>query len=156
MQSDLIKTIAGLITIGVIVVATFMYGNAQREAQQRRDQDLKQSQQAVQSSASPVASATPAASPKVAASPASGTAAVTSPSPNTIQGGKGGAVASPSPTPTPKATTTPVAGASTAALPETGPELASTIAVGAMVVAFGAYRRSRQAIPMALRMRGRA
>jgi high-affinity Fe2+/Pb2+ permease len=51
MKRDTVKTLAGLVIIGVIVVATFMYGNAQRQAQLKHDQQVKQQQQDQASSA---------------------------------------------------------------------------------------------------------
>lgn len=45
MSRDLLKTIGGLALIAAIVVATFLYGNKQRQEQVRRDQEIKQQQQ---------------------------------------------------------------------------------------------------------------
>jgi lysozyme family protein len=57
MNRDALKTLAGLGIIALIVVATYLYGNSQREAQLR-------SQKTAQTSPSPATSA----SPKVAVS----------------------------------------------------------------------------------------
>lgn len=65
MKRDSLKTVIGLAIIGGIVVATFLYGNAQRQAQLRRDQDVKNQQSKV-AAASPTASAT--VKPQVSAS----------------------------------------------------------------------------------------
>ena len=46
MKRDTVKTLAGLIIIGGIVVATFLYGNSQRQAQLAHDQDVKKQQEA--------------------------------------------------------------------------------------------------------------
>lgn len=49
LNQDLLKTVGGLLLIGVIVVATFLYGNRQRQAQIRDDQTAtEQSEQAPQ------------------------------------------------------------------------------------------------------------
>jgi len=44
MKRETLKTLAGLIVIVGIVVATFMYGNSQRQAQLKHDQDVKKQQ----------------------------------------------------------------------------------------------------------------
>lgn len=64
MKRDSVKTAVGLFIIAGIVVATFLYGNSQRQAQLRHDQDVK-NEQAKATATSPSASATvkPAASP---------------------------------------------------------------------------------------------
>lgn len=46
MKRDSVKTAAGLAIIVLIVVATFLYGNAQRQSQLRHDQQVKAQQQA--------------------------------------------------------------------------------------------------------------
>lgn len=43
--SDLLKTIGAILVIGGIVVATFLYGNRQRQEQVRRDQQIRQEQE---------------------------------------------------------------------------------------------------------------
>jgi len=64
MKRDTVKTAVGLVIIAGIVVATFLYGNSQRQAQLRHDQDVK-NQQAKATAASPSASASvqPSATP---------------------------------------------------------------------------------------------
>jgi hypothetical protein len=69
MKRDSIKTAVGLVIIAGIVVATFLYGNTQRQAQIRHDQDVK-NQQAKATAASPSASASASASVKPSATPA--------------------------------------------------------------------------------------
>jgi hypothetical protein len=44
MNRDLLKTIGGILIIAAIVVATFLYGNQQRQEQVRRDQALQEQQ----------------------------------------------------------------------------------------------------------------
>lgn len=44
MNRDLLKTAGGIIIIGAIIVATFLYGNQQRQEQVRRDQEVEQQQ----------------------------------------------------------------------------------------------------------------
>ncbi len=64
MKRDSVKTAVGLFIIAGIVVATFLYGNSQRQAQLRHDQDVK-NQQAKATAVSPSASASikPTATP---------------------------------------------------------------------------------------------
>ena len=106
MNRDTLKTLAGLVVIGFIVVATFLYGNAQRQSQNKHDQEVKQ-QANTNPSASPAKSAAIAAQPKASTQP--GTAAVASPSSNAVQGGKVQASTAPSATTSPKASPTPSA-----------------------------------------------
>ena len=44
MNRDILKTIFGIFVIGLIVVATFLYGNKQRQDQLRKDNEAKQAQ----------------------------------------------------------------------------------------------------------------
>lgn len=131
MRSDLLKTIAGLVIIGLIVVATFMYGNAQREAQLKRDQDLKRAQEAQAS-----------ASPAVATSPTPTQVAVATTKPT------------PTPTKTPVASATPTATPAPTPLPQTGAEdLIPAVAAGAMGIAGVAWRRSQRSLLQAAKTR---
>ncbi|HSX01515.1 MAG TPA: LPXTG cell wall anchor domain-containing protein [Candidatus Saccharimonas sp.] len=123
MTSDVVKTIAGLAVIALIVVATFLYGNAQREAQQKRDAETKQAAVSPTVSVSPRATVTPTATIK------------------------------PTTTPTPKVTATPkvsaaattaVAGATATPLPQTGSEGSVVIGLGAMVLGVAVWQRSRR------------
>jgi predicted lipid-binding transport protein (Tim44 family) len=82
MKRDTLKTIAGLIIIGLIVVVTFLYGNAQRQSQNRKDQAAKQAQQQKASTQA----AQPQAQPKVAAAPATPAAPATTSVPDTGAG----------------------------------------------------------------------
>lgn len=149
MKRDTLKTLAGLIIIGGIVVATFMYGNAQRKAQLTRDQDVKKQQEAKnQQSSSPVASATNTPTPASSPTPTNNTAPVQTPGSNNIQGS-----ASPTPTSTPKPTASPLAtsgavqgAAAGSNLPETGPELAGMLGLGAITGMVVAVRGSRRAM----------
>lgn len=45
LGSDLVKTVGAILIIAIIVVATFLYGNHQRQEQVRKDQAAKQEQQ---------------------------------------------------------------------------------------------------------------
>jgi cytoskeletal protein RodZ len=168
MSRDTVKTLAGLVIIGVIVVATFLYGNAQRQSQlKKQQQTADQSQQAQPSNSAtpqagtttPQASGTPA--PSQAAqntstpTPTTNTAPVTSPNANSLQGTGGsgqpaaaGQVAG--------AQSTPQAGASGGTkppLPETGAPVAGLVGVTAIGVMMLAVRRSRQSIMKAARVR---
>lgn len=126
---DTIKTLLGLIIIVAIVVATFLYGNAQRQSQQKHDSQLS-------TQVSPSASSSPAASVS--------TAPVSSPTANDIQGGT---KSSPTPTPatTPSPTPTPTA------IPDTGAASLPLFAtLGLVLVALG-WWRSRMALAIARR-----
>jgi cytoskeletal protein RodZ len=160
MKRDTVKTLAGLLIIGIIVVATFLYGNAQRQSQLRRDEDAKKQQQAKANDqakkAQPSASAAPRTSATVAASasnkPAAhtNTAPVQSPMANGIQG-NGGAAPKPGQVAS-AATTTPATGASSA-LPETGSPVMGVIGVAAIVMMAAVLRRSKRAVFAAARAR---
>lgn len=92
MRRDLVVTIGGMILVGLIVVATFLYGNQQHQAELR----LAQEQQR-QATPAPPAAAT-ATDPMSSSS--KGTAAVQPPAAaNTLQGGasKSGSGSSPAP-----------------------------------------------------------
>lgn len=52
MKRDSVKTGLGLIVIGGIVVATYLYGNQQREAQLKQDQTVRQQEAKVTPKAS--------------------------------------------------------------------------------------------------------
>ena len=69
MKRDSVKTAVGLVIIGGIVVATFLYGNAQRQSQLRQDQAIK-TQQAKEAAASPSVSASASVKPTSAPAPA--------------------------------------------------------------------------------------
>jgi cytoskeletal protein RodZ len=149
MKRDTLKTFAGLLIIGVIVVATFLYGNAQRQSQLKHDQDVKKQQQATAADAkkaSPSASAAPTTKPSAQAN----TAPVQSPTNNKLQ--------SPgTPTPTPKPTSTPtptpaVAGAQTVPvtggsdLPDTGAPVAGLVGMVVILGSVVAMRRSKKSL----------
>lgn len=42
LNRDFLKTLGGILIIGAIVVATFLYGNQQRQEQIRKDEQAKQ------------------------------------------------------------------------------------------------------------------
>lgn len=175
MKRDTLKTLAGLIVIGGIVVATFLYGNSQRQQQQARDQEAKK-QQAAQSPTpavaantvspsvtpsptakpSPTATASPKATPSPSPKAAANTAPVKSPASNSLQGSGGsgtalGDSATPSPSPV---TTTPAAGGTGTSLPEAGPEMMGLVGVGSIAFMLMKVRGSRRAIEKAARSRG--
>jgi hypothetical protein len=157
MKRDTLKTLAGLLIIGVIVVATFMYGNAQRQAQIKRDEAAKKQQQqqananeAGKATASPSGTTTPTASPTTQPT-TGGTAAVQSPSSSSVQG-------SATSTPTPAATPGTVAGAAatpapagTAPLPDTGPEVIGVLGSAAVLGSVLYLRRSKKSLYAAVR-----
>lgn len=45
LTRDLLKTVGAILVIGIIIVATFLYGNRQRQEQVRRDQQIRQQQE---------------------------------------------------------------------------------------------------------------
>jgi len=161
MKRDTVKTLVGLVIIGGIVVATFLYGNSQRQAQLAHDQDVKK-QQAVNSQAAANVSPTASVAPSQTATPtpapaastnqqvASNTAPVKSPTSNSLQGSGSGtslgtATASPA--------VVPVTGAETSGLPQTGPEMMGAVGFGSIVVMIAAVRGSRKAMLNASRVR---
>lgn len=160
MKRDTLRTLGGVVVICLIVVATFMYGNSQRQAQIRHDQDVK-AQQEAKASTTPQASPTaaPSNSPAVASNGTSNTAPVNTPSSNSIQGSGASPSASPKPSssPTPSsspqvAVTTPDTGGS-AAMPQTGPAADGLLAIAAITAVGMAYTRSRRAVLQAARSR---
>jgi cytoskeletal protein RodZ len=158
MKRDTLKTLAGLVVIAVIVVATFLYGNAQRQAQLRRDQDLKKQQAANQTPPSNSATPTASGSPAASSSPANNTAPVKSPAASSLQG-TGGTAQQPAPSgQVAGVQTTPQAGGTGAAapasgLPETGAPVAGLVGVTAIGVMMLAVRRSKRGIFLAARGR---
>ena len=146
MKRDTIKTIAGLVIIGGIVVATFLYGNAQRQAQLAHDQDVKKQQEAKAQEQAKVAS--PSVAPATGTT-SSNTAPVKTPASNTIQGSTaatGGTVAG-------ATSTTPTTGGTATPLPNTGPGTAGMLGLSAIGVMALAVRRSRRAVLAAARTR---
>ncbi len=137
MKNDLLKTLGGLAVIAAIVVVTFLYGNAQRDSQQAAEAPASSPQVAT--------SPAPQASPGV--TPAGGTASVTTPAPNGLQGG---GTATPAPTATPSPSPA-VAGVAT--MPETGGEVVAVIGAASMAVLLVLWRRSRQLAPARARSR---
>lgn len=176
MKRDTLKTLAGLAIIAIIVVATFVYGSAQRQAQLKHDQEAKKQQEAAagdqakkaEPSASAAASATATpeqtlsptpgtttqtATPQPSPSVATNTAPVQSPATNTLQGsGATGQQVAGTQTAAP---TTPATGASggTAPLPEAGSPIMGVVGLTAMMATGLMVRRSRQAIVVAARNR---
>lgn len=134
MNRETIKTIAGLLIITAIVVATFLYGNAQRQAQQSRNKNVaKQTTSAspgrsVKASPKPSVKATPTPAPKPSMAP--------TPAPTKL-GGAGG--------------TGSVAGA--AAMPTTGPSNVPILGAAALGIIYVVYRRTRQQVVAAIHQR---
>jgi LPXTG-motif cell wall-anchored protein len=169
MSRDTVKTLSGLLVIGAIVVATFLYGNAQRQSQLKHDQAVKNQQASTQqqgadASPSSSASAAPASNaPKSTASTKAnnGTAPVQSVTPNTIQGSKSTSTSSKSPaSPKPSATpagkvagaaTTPVTGGTAQPLPDTGSPLLGGMGLAAIAFMLLWLRRSKRSLFSALR-----
>jgi|GEM_PF-5922821 len=81
MNRELLITIGGLLVVGLVVVATFLYGNQQRQAQLRTPQTNQHQQQAAKPAPKPTPSptattpgrgSTPAQQPTPASTPATG------------------------------------------------------------------------------------
>lgn len=175
MSRDTVKTLAGLLVIGVIVVATFLYGNAQRQSQLKHDQTVKNQQASNLKTDQPTSTATVAppvaAAPKSTAStkPNTGTAPVQSVASNSIQGSKATVTpskspaasptakpASPKPSATPAgqvagAATTPVTGGTGKPLPDTGSPLLGGMGLAAIAIMLLWLRRSKRSLFSALR-----
>ena len=134
MNRDGIKTIIGLLVIGLIIVATFLYGNHQRQAQLRHDEDLKRQQTASQTA--PQATTTPVMSKT------SPQASVPSSTPNPIQG-QGNAVTVPQTGGSALSTTTTTT-------PRTGADAMVPIALLALIISGVYYVRSRREVVFAL------
>ena len=156
MKRDTVKTLAGLAIIGGIVVATFLYGNSQRQAQLSHDQQVKQQEAKTQQAKAAQPSATAAAGNQAA----NNTAPVKSPSSNTIQGSTAQTpTSSPAATPAPAVAGTAVtpttggSGLSSAPLPSTGPETAGMLGLGSITTMLIAVRGSRRAMLKAARTR---
>jgi lysozyme family protein len=133
VNRDGLKTIIGLLVIGLIIVATFLYGNHQRQAQLRHDEDLKRQQQKV-TQTTPQATKSPAASTSPQAS-------VPSSTPNPIQG-QGKVTAAPQ--------TGGTAMTETNTTPRTGAGEMAPIALLALIASGVYYRRSRREVVFAL------
>jgi cytoskeletal protein RodZ len=163
VKRDTVKTIVGLIIIGGIVVATFLYGNSQRQAQLTHDQDVKKQQEAKAAQANAIASSSPAATSATPADSTNNTAPVPSPTSNTIQGSTSASPTASSPAPAaatdttvapataPDTTNIPTTGGT--GLPQTGPEMAGALGIGSITAMVIAVRRSRQGILRAARKR---
>jgi hypothetical protein len=162
MQRDMLKTIAGMVIIGLIVVATFLYGNKQRQDQVRKDEAAKVAQQTP--APAPVAATAPAPTPAPAPAaststgstnqaPSGATAAVTKPAANTLQNSaeKGTTTApAPAPTPTPVvATPKPVGVVTTTPTPTSIPDTGGSswlvlVPVAGIVGLYQVQRTSKQ------------
>ena len=155
MKRDTVKTLAGLVIIGGIVVATFLYGNSQRQAQLSHDQQVKQQQAKTLEQAK---TAQPSATATAGGQASNNTAPVKSPGSNAIQGSTTQTPASKAtatPTPAVAGTTTPVTGGTGNAspLPDTGPEMAGMLGLGSITAMIIAVRGSRRAVLKAARTR---
>lgn len=134
MNREVLTTVGGLLVVGIVVVATFLYGNHQRQNQMHASQTSQHQPQA----AKPTPSPTPAATtPGTGSTPAQQPAAQKPSSSNqtTLQGGKSSG-SSPAAKPAPMPAATPATGSS---------PLPAAIAT-LLVVMAGAYRKSRRSL----------
>jgi cytoskeletal protein RodZ len=146
MNRDVLTTVGGLVLVGIVVVATFLYGNEQRQAQLRRDQTAqRQSQQQSKNQSTPKASSVSTSSGSSnTATATSSQPAVQKPSSSnqtTLQGGSPSSTAS-SPVPS--------SGSGPAETPRTGSSsILYVFGATLMVVLYQVYRRSRTAVAQA-------
>lgn len=134
MRKDLIKSTVGLLVIGVIILATFLYGNKQRQDQVRRDQDAKTAQE----QSAPVATSTGSTDQ----APGGGTPAVHQPvANNDLQNPATAALSTPDSTPAP----TPAAVPAPSTTPQTGASngLASILGIMAIIALSARYLGAR-------------
>ena len=137
MKRDTLKTIIGLVIIGLIVVVTFLYGNAQRQSQNRRDQAAKQAQQ--QKQAAQAKKSTPASQ---AAQPQAQPKAAPAATP-----------ATPATTPKTATAAVPDTGGTNSTMPDTGAGESALIPVSLLALGLFYLRHSRRALAVALRKR---
>ena len=141
MRKDLIKSTVGLLVIGLIILATFLYGNKQRQDQVLRDQDAKTAQE----QPAPVAANTGSTDQ----APSGGTAAVHQPvANNDLQNPATAALNTPTPSPTP----TPAAVRTPATTPQTGASdgIASVLGLVAIIALSGRYLGARSRLRAAV------
>ncbi|HEY2003959.1 MAG TPA: hypothetical protein VGH44_02480 [Candidatus Saccharimonadia bacterium] len=152
MKRDTVKTFAGLVVIAGIVVATFAYGNAQRQNQLKHDQDVKNQQ--AKATTLPSASNTPKSSTSTApsSSASANTAPVKSPTANSIQGSQqqSGSTSGQVANAQSNIPQTGGTGAS-APLPDTGAPVGGVLGVTAVIGSALALRRSKRALFAAAR-----
>jgi hypothetical protein len=136
MNRDALTTIGGLVLVGIVVVATFLYGNQQRQAQLRHNQTAQR--QAQQSAKPQPAAKTPASasSSPVASSQQPAVQKPSSSNQSTLQGG--------STAPTPAATND---GSAQTEIPKTGSSgILYIIGATLMVLLYRTHRQSRLAV----------
>jgi predicted lipid-binding transport protein (Tim44 family) len=125
MKRDTLRTIAGIIIIGLIILVTFLYGNAQRESKERVAANTKASTTQQPKAATKSTPASKAAKPEAQPKPA--------------------VVA----TPTVVADT----GGSNSAMPDTGASEDALVPLTLLGTALYLLRRSRRALVAAVRSR---
>lgn len=147
MNRDVVTTVGGLILVGIVVVATFLYGNQQRQTQLRHDQAVQRQQQTTKTTPKP----SPAPAASSATSSSSGTSstpaqqpAVQKPSASNQTALQGGSQSSNTTATTPAAQTSPPT-----ETPDTGSSPLPAAAATVLLVMAGVYWRSRQALRQA-------
>lgn len=128
MKKDVLTTIGGLVLVGLVVVATFLYGSQQRQNQAKHDEQLKQQQQTAQQSTDEHHDADKPQQPAVNKPQADQ---------SNLQGGK------------PATAPAPVPAGSTQT-PKTGGEVLFIIPAAAMVAMYRRQRRSQRELRQAL------
>ncbi len=135
MRRDTLKTFGAILLILIIVGVTFWYGNRQRQAQVKSDQQAAQQAK----KPAPVAQSNKPVPPAAKTpTPAPAAAKPTAPAP----------VAKAAPTPAP--TTTPTATPSPNSTPQTGSDLAYLVPVAALAVGYQVKRASARVLKRSL------
>lgn len=84
----MVKTVGAIVVIGIIVVATFLYGNQQRQLQVRRDQDVRRQQEQKAAENKPAVTSVDPATKSVAPTPVPGVGGGMIPSTTPATGGE--------------------------------------------------------------------
>lgn len=140
MNRDNLYTFGGLVLVGAVIVAAFLYGNSQRQSQIRTDQDKQRTQQAAQTPNSGQANG-PDQQPSAVKPSDSQTALQGS-------GAAGGTEKTPTSTPAPAAQPDAMVGITET--PKTGGSVAYLIGPLALLYGYRKLRHSRRQIRSAL------
>lgn len=151
MKKDILTTIGGLVAVGLIVVATFLYGNHQRQQQLRTQEKPQTAQQAQPKQSQDKNKPAPQTSDTSQGKPQQPSTVKPSPDNQTgLQGGsKPGSGSATQPTPN-DAHSQPATPTGPQALADTGGEALPVLAAGAMALLYQVWRRSRLSLSRAL------
>jgi hypothetical protein len=141
MNRDVLTTVGGLVLVGVVVVATFLYGNEQRQAQLRHDQTAQRQAQQQQSKNQSAAKTPSTSTNNGGATASSQQPAVQSPGSSNQTALQGGSSSSTASSPVPSA------GPAPSETPRTGSSsILYVIGATLMLVFYRVHRRSRLAV----------